>query len=116
MHTLRESRQAGAIKKSAVLLIAAMLAIPAVAGAQTTATTAPVAPTPPSRPMVPASSPTGPNSAENQTMVCRKSVLVGTRFPGPLVCKTQWQWDEARRIARKTIERMQVMGYNGPAP
>jgi hypothetical protein len=104
------------MKKSTVLFIAAMLALPAVAAAQDTSTTTPVAPTPPARPMVPASSPTGPNSAENQTMVCRTGLLIGSRIPGPQVCKTQWQWDEARRIARKTIEHMQVMGYNGPAP
>ncbi len=104
------------MKNSTILFIAAMLAIPAAAAAQDASSTAPVAPTPPVRPMVPASSPTGPNSAENQTMVCRKENLAGSRLQAPVVCKTQWQWDEARRIARKTLEQMQVMGYNGPAP
>jgi len=100
-------------RKSAVLFIAAALAIPAIAGAQTIITTTPVAPTPPSRPMVPASSPTGPNSAENQTMVCRKMKLVGSRISSYQVCKTQWQWDEQRRIVRKEIEDMQqAIGYN----
>jgi hypothetical protein len=101
------------MKKSTILFIAAMLAMPGLAEAQATSATTPVAPpTPPSRPMVPASSPTGPNSAENQTMVCRKEGLPGSRLQAPMVCKTQWQWDEARRIARKTLEQMQVMGYN----
>ena len=100
------------MRKSAVLFIAAVLAIPAVAGAQTTATAVPAAPTPPSRPMVPASSPTGPNSAENQTMVCRSGTLIGSRIPGPQVCKTQWQWDEQRRIAKKEIDHDQIRGYS----
>ena len=101
------------MRKSAVLFIAAALAIPAIAGAQTVITTTPVAPPPPSRPMVPASSPTGPNSTENQKMVCRTGVLIGSRLPAPRICKTKWQWDEARRIARKEIEDMQqALGYN----
>jgi len=97
------------MRKSAVLFIAAALAMPAIAGAQTTTT---VAPTPPSRPMVPASSPTGPNSAENQTMVCRQGTLIGSRIPAPQVCKTQWQWDEARRIAKKEVDHDQIRGYS----
>jgi hypothetical protein len=100
------------MRRTTVLFIAAMLAIPGIAGAQTTSTTAPVAPTPPSRPYYPASSPTGPNSAENQTVVCRPGILIGSRLPGPQVCKTQWQWDEERRIAKKEIDRFQIRGYS----
>ncbi len=104
------------MNKSGFLLIAAVLAMPAVAGAQATATTTTISTTPaspPVRPMVPASSPTGPNSAENQKMVCRTLNLTGSRLQAPRVCKTQWQWDEASRIARKTIEQMQQsIGYN----
>ena len=102
------------MRRSAVLLIAAVLAIPGIAEAQatttTTTTTAPASP--PTRPMVPASSPTGPNSAENQTMVCRTGTLIGSRLPAPKVCKTQWQWDEQRRIAKKEIDRDQIRGYS----
>ena len=98
------------MRKSVVLFVSAVLAIPAIAGAQDASTTTP--PTPPSRPMVPASSPTGPNSAENQTMVCRQGTLIGSRIPGPQVCKTQWQWDEARRIAKKEIDHDQIRGYS----
>jgi len=106
------------MKKSAVLILAAALAIPAVAGAQDTSTTNMATATtttttsPPVRPMVPASSPTGPNSAENQTMVCRKGTLIGSRLPAPQVCKTQWQWDEQRRIAKKEIDHDQIRGYS----
>lgn len=103
------------MRRSAVLLIAAVLAIPGFAEAQTTATTSTTTTTPaspPARPMVPASSPTGPNSAENQTMVCRTGTLIGSRLPAPKVCKTQWQWDEQRRIAKKEIDRDQVRGYS----
>jgi hypothetical protein len=60
----------------------------------------------------PGSSPTGPNSAEGQKMVCRSGTLIGSRIPAPKVCKTQWQWDEQRRIARKQIEYDQIRGYN----
>jgi hypothetical protein len=46
-------------------------------------------------------------------MVCRTLKLTGSRLQAPRVCKTQWQWDEARRIARKEIEDMQqALGYN----
>jgi len=100
------------MKKSTILFIAAMLAIPGLAGAQDTATTTAAPASPPTRPMVPASSPTGPNSAENQTMVCRTGTLIGSRLPAPRVCKTQWQWDEARRIAKKEIDRDQIRGYS----
>jgi hypothetical protein len=102
--------------KSAVLFIAAALAIPGLAMAQTTTTTTTTISTPPAsppvRPLVPASSPTGPNSAENQTMVCRTGVLIGSRVPGPKVCKTQWEWDEAQRISRREIDRFQIRGYS----
>jgi len=103
------------MRRSAFLLIAAVLAIPGIAGAQATATTSTATATPaspPTRPMVPASSPTGPNSAENQTMVCRTGTVIGSRLPGPTVCKTQWQWDEQRRIAKKEIDHDQIRGYS----
>jgi hypothetical protein len=60
----------------------------------------------------PASSPTGPNSAAGQVMVCRTGTLIGSRLPGPKVCKTQWQWDEQHRIARKEIDHDQIRGYS----
>jgi hypothetical protein len=104
------------MKKSAVLIVAAMLAISGNASAQdnnaSSTTTSQAVTSPPARPMVPASSPTGPNSAENQTMVCRTGALIGSRLPAPKVCKTQWQWDEQRRIAKKEIDRDQIRGYS----
>jgi len=45
-------------------------------------------------------------------MVCRTGTLIGSRLPGPTVCKTQWQWDEQRRIAKKEIDHDQIRGYS----
>jgi len=45
-------------------------------------------------------------------MVCRSGTLIGSRIPGPQVCKTQWQWDEQRRIAKKEIDHDQIRGYS----
>jgi len=45
-------------------------------------------------------------------MVCRKGTLIGSRLPAPQVCKTQWQWDEQRRIAKKEIDHDQIRGYS----
>jgi hypothetical protein len=51
-------------------------------------------------------------SDTSKTMVCRTGTLIGSRLPGPKVCKTQWQWDEQRRIARKEIDYDQIRGYS----
>jgi len=40
------------------------------------------------------------------------SALIGSRLNASLVCKTQWQWDEQRRIAKKEIDHDQIRGYS----
>jgi Flp pilus assembly protein CpaB len=87
---------------AALLILAAALGESAMVQAQDSATTPAAVPA--------AVSPNGPNSAEDQKMVCRSGTLIGSRIPAPRVCKTQWQWDEARRIARHDIAKDQIRG------
>jgi hypothetical protein len=89
---------------------AALAATDAVQAQSSGTSTPPAATTQAAAP--PGSSPTGPNSADGQKMVCRSGRLIGSRLPAPTVCKTQWQWDEQRRIARKEIEYDQIRGFN----
>ena len=40
-------------------------------------------------------------------LVCRRQVVVGSRLPGPRVCRTQAQWDSNNRDDQDAIRRAQ---------
>ena len=43
-------------------------------------------------------------------LICVREEEIGTRLGGRKVCKTQSQWDEERRQARDTLDKVQQMG------
>jgi hypothetical protein len=55
-----------------------------------------------------------PQTVEAEKMVCRAPrPMIGTRFPGPRVCKTQRQWDAEMHDAQQNISRDQSRGCLG---
>jgi hypothetical protein len=58
----------------------------------------------------PSADPT-PQTVENEKLVCRAPrPMMGTRFPGPRICKTQRQWDAEHYEAKEDIEKNQDRG------
>ncbi|HTT84069.1 MAG TPA: hypothetical protein VMF67_11350 [Rhizomicrobium sp.] len=60
-----------------------------------------------------------PQTLEAEKEVCRKPrPLIGTRFPGPTICKTQRQWDTEMHSAQHIIGKWQIKGClpNGSCP
>ena len=69
---------------------------------QTTVVVPPVAPMP--------ANPT-PQTVEADKMVCRAPAPpIGTRFPGPRVCKTQGQWDAEMHAAQHDVAKSEIRG------
>jgi hypothetical protein len=50
-------------------------------------------------------------TVEAEKMICRAPrPMMGTRFLGPRICKTQRQWDAERHDAKDDIEKLQDRG------
>jgi hypothetical protein len=63
------------------------------------------------KPAVPTPPDASPARLEADKMVCRRpEAPIGTRFPGPRICKTQHQWDEEMRTEQHNIARSQTRG------
>jgi hypothetical protein len=68
---------------------------------------------------LPAQADPSPQTAENEKMICHAPrPMMGTRFPGPRICKTQRQWNAEHYEAKEEVEKMQDKGctYGGACP
>lgn len=62
-------------------------------------------------PLTPTTADSSPQTIEGNEMVCRKpKPLIGTRFPGPKICKTKRQWDAEMREEQHNVAKSQVRG------
>jgi hypothetical protein len=60
-----------------------------------------------------------PQTVEAEKMICRAPrAPIGTRFPGPRICKTQRQWDAEMYEEQHNIAKSQIRGClaNGTCP
>ncbi|MCW1428277.1 hypothetical protein [Novosphingobium sp. JCM 18896] len=65
--------------------------------------------------VTPTASPTSASGAQPDAkpddtadkLVCRRQVVVGSRLPGPKVCRTQAQWNSNNRDDQDAIRRAQ---------
>ena len=61
--------------------------------------------------VLPAQADATPQTAENEKMICHAPrPMMGTRFPGPRICKTQRQWNAEHYEAKEDLEKMQSRG------
>lgn len=52
-----------------------------------------------------------PQTVEAEKMVCRAPrAPIGTRFPGPRICKTQRQWDSEMHEEQHNVAKSQIRG------
>jgi len=62
-------------------------------------------------PVVPAQADPTPETVANEKMVCKAPrPMMGTRFNGPRICKTQRQWNAGHYEAKEDLEKMQDRG------
>lgn len=62
-------------------------------------------------PLTPTTADSSPQTIEGNEMVCRKpKPLIGTRFPGPKICKTKRQWDAEMREEQHNVAKSEVRG------
>jgi hypothetical protein len=55
--------------------------------------------------------PASTGTSDLDRMVCRSGrPLIGTRFPGPRICKTQRQWDSEMQTAQHNLSKDQIRG------
>jgi hypothetical protein len=89
-----------------VLAFAAMLVLPASAAFAQDSKTTVIVPS-----ITPATADASPETVANGKMVCKSSrPMMGTRFNGPRICKTQRQWNAEHYEAKEDIEKMQSRG------
>ena len=61
--------------------------------------------------VVPAQADPTPETVANEKMVCKAPrPMMGTRFNGPRICKTQRQWNAGHYEAKEDLEKMQDRG------
>jgi len=61
--------------------------------------------------VVPAQADPTPETVANEKMVCKAPrPMMGTRFNGPRICKTQRQWNAEHYEAKEELEKDQVRG------
>jgi len=61
--------------------------------------------------VVPAQADPTPETVANEKMVCKAPrPMMGTRFNGPRICKTQRQWNAEHYEAKEDLEKMQDRG------
>jgi putative cell wall-binding protein len=62
-------------------------------------------------PLVATTADSSPQMIEDNKMVCRAPrAPIGTRFPGPKICKTQHQWDTEMHDEQHNIAKSQIRG------
>ncbi|MEJ5975781.1 hypothetical protein WG901_03995 [Novosphingobium sp. PS1R-30] len=54
----------------------------------------------------PSATPGAPEAVDDK-LICRRQVVVGSRLPGPKVCRTRAQWDGNNRDDQDAIRRVQ---------
>ncbi|HVU19693.1 MAG TPA: hypothetical protein VHE09_03110 [Rhizomicrobium sp.] len=70
-------------------------------------------------PLVKTTVDSSPQSIADNEMVCHKPrPMIGTRFPGPRICKTKRQWDAEMYEEQHNIAKSQIRGClnNGTCP
>ena len=70
-------------------------------------------------PLVPTTADSSPQTIADNEMICRKPrAPIGTRFPGPKICKTKRQWDAEMYEEQHNIAKSQIRGClsNGTCP
>ena len=53
--------------------------------------------------------PTTPAPDNSQKVVCRRDAVLGSRLPGPRVCKTKAEWAANDRQAQDQVRKIQDM-------
>jgi hypothetical protein len=114
-YSVGESRLRALDMKALIRVVAfsALFVLPAASFAQDSKTTVIV----PS--VVPLQANPTQQTVEAEKMVCHAPrPMMGTRFSGPRICKTQRQWDAERHEAKEDIEKLQDRGclYSGVCP
>ena len=69
--------------------------------------------------VTPVTAESSPATTESEKMVCHAGrPMMGTRFSGPRICKTQRQWDAEHHQAQAQLEKDQIRGCtsNGVCP
>jgi hypothetical protein len=62
-------------------------------------------------PLVSTTADSSPQMVEGNQMVCRKPrPMIGTRFPGPKICKTKSEWDAEMREEQHNVAKSQIRG------
>lgn len=51
--------------------------------------------------------PSKPAPDDSQKVVCRRDAVLGSRLPGPRVCKTKEEWRANDSQAQETVRRVQ---------
>jgi hypothetical protein len=89
-----------------LLALSAMFVLPITASFAQDSKTTVVVP-----PLVATPADASPQMVEDNKMICRAPhAPIGTRFPGPKICKTQHQWDVEMRDEQHNIAKSQVRG------
>jgi hypothetical protein len=92
-----------------ILAFAVLLALPVTGALAQDSNTTVIVPS-----VLPPQANPSPQTVEAETMVCRAGhPLIGTRFSGPRVCKTQRQWDAEMHDAQDNISKSQIRGCLG---
>jgi hypothetical protein len=89
-----------------LLVLSAVFALPVTASFAQDSKTTVIVP-----PLVPTPADASPQTIEDNKMVCRPPrPLIGTRFPGPKICKTQRQWDAEMYEEQHNVAKSQIRG------
>ena len=51
--------------------------------------------------------PPAPTPAKPERMICKREVVVGSRLPGPRVCRTAADWKQETRDSQDMVEAIQ---------
>ena len=98
----------------AIAAFAAMSALMAPAAVAQDSKTTVVVP-----PLVPTTADSSPQSIADNEMICHKPrPMIGSRFPGPKICKTKRQWDAEMYEEQHNVAKSQIRGClaNGTCP
>ena len=97
-----------------VFATAVMLAVPVTASIAQDSKTTVVVPA-----LVPTTADSSPQSIADNEMICHKPrPMIGSRFPGPKICKTKRQWDAEMYEEQHNVAKSQIRGClaNGTCP